>query len=157
MYLETDCWDPRGRTTASLHLIQLNASGHREPKLLLDSVPGKFSFSDPVWLSETAYAYLNRTGAEESVWYRSVHDEEEPKHLLTFPMGTSPSALKFLAAQNTSSSSGVLSFSAHVWKGSRIEDTARLEKEYENRGDGAMVWDETFIRYVPLFSGDARN
>jgi hypothetical protein len=130
------------RTTTSLHLIQLNGSQH-EPELLLESIPGKFSFSDPIWLSDTSYAYLNRTGAEASLYTRKLH-KDEPAHLLTFPAGTSPSGLKFVASHN--STEGVLAFSAHVWKGFPIEETARLEEEYEGRGDGAMVWDETFIR-----------
>jgi hypothetical protein len=121
----------------------------------VESIPDTFSYSDPVWLSDNLIAYVNRTGADVGLWYRSVNGNVHgdsgsaatPRHLLDFPPASSPSALKYLpTASKGSSAGGVLAFSAHVWKGHDIEETGRLEKEYENRGDGAMMWDETYIR-----------
>ncbi|KAJ9124302.1 hypothetical protein QFC22_001102 [Naganishia vaughanmartiniae] len=143
------------KTVYSLYLIHLNETSGSEPRLLVESIPDAFSFSDPIWLSDNHIAYINRTGADVELWYKGInvksHDQSgsygNPCHLLDFPAGSSPSALKYLAAAGKDSShGGVLAFSAHVWKGHSIEETARLEKEYESRGDGAMMWDETYIR-----------
>lgn len=145
------------KTTASLHIIHLNETSGPQPVLALESVPGQFSFSDPIWLSDSTFAYVNRTGADVAVWSRGFRHTardglalSEPRHLLDFPAGSSPSALKFLSGEKTNSKTptGVLAFSAHVWKGHDIEDTQRLEEEYANRGDDAMMWDELYIRYV---------
>ena len=145
-----------------MHVIRLNETSGPEPVLALESVPGRFSFSDPIWLSEYTFAYINRTNADVAVWSRDLHHTghhglalAEPRHLLDFPTGSSPSSLKFLSDKKSASkaSSGVLAFSAHVWLGHDIEDTQRLEEEYANRGDDAMIWDELFIRYVRIFLG----
>jgi hypothetical protein len=120
-------------------------------------VPGQFSFSDPLWLSDSTFAYINRTGADVAVWSRGFHHSAhdglvlaEPRHLLDLPAEASPSALKFLPGEfkDATAPTGVFAFSAHVWKGHEIEDTQRLEEEYANRGDDAMVWDETYLRCV---------
>ncbi|KAJ9126721.1 hypothetical protein QFC24_001752 [Naganishia onofrii] len=143
------------KTVSSLYLINLNETSRFEPQLLVESIPDTFSYSDPVWLSDNLIAYVNRTGADVGLWYRSINGDVHgdsgsaatPRHLLDFPPASSPSALKYLPTTDKGSSAGgVLAFSAHVWKGHDIEETGRLEKEYENRGDGAMMWDETYIR-----------
>ncbi|KAJ9104021.1 hypothetical protein QFC19_004155 [Naganishia cerealis] len=141
------------KTIASLYLISLNETSGPDSQLVLESIPDRFSFSDPIWLSDKHIAYINRTGADVGLWYQDVsakagsQHSKIPRHLLNFPASSAPSSLKFLSSSGkNSSASGVLAFSAHVWKGYSIEETERLEKEYESRGDDAMVWDETYIR-----------
>jgi hypothetical protein len=155
--------------TKSLYLISTDPKRAKqdEPALLVESNKAT-SISEPLWLNNITVGYLNTTGGSSQLWYIDLnttansvtiakgghrHDQlPTPQYLHTFP--TEPSSLKFSVLpeavnKKTSDSvhlSGVLGFSAHVWKGASIEDTEKLNKAWDERDDEGLVWDETYIR-----------
>ena len=151
-------------TTKSLYVISLDPKRAEkdEPVLLVQSDKST-SIGEPLWLTEHVVAYLNTTGGSSELWSISLNDTARfasggkqphlpaPQHLHTFPVA--PSSLKFKPLQETASkkdahSTGILAFSAHVWKGASIEDTSRLDKLWAEREDEGLVWDELYIRQV---------
>jgi len=138
-----------------------------EPTLLVESNKAT-SISEPLWLNNITIGYLNTTGGSSQLWYidlntttkfvasaKGAHKHDQlptPQYLHTFP--TEPSSLKFSvlpeAVNNKTPDSahltGVLGFSAHVWKGVSIEDTEKINRAWEERYEEGLVWDETYIR-----------
>jgi hypothetical protein len=122
---------------------------------LLTSSP-ESSFSEPIWTSNQTIVYLNTTkGENPQLWgldtsHLSSTNQAHlnPEYIFTFP--TTPSSLKYIAPPNhvggSDGTEGVLSFSAHVWKGRGIEEVKKLDEEWEEKGDSGMMWDELFIR-----------
>lgn len=155
--------------TKSLYLISTDPKRAEkdEPALLVESNKAT-SISEPLWLSNITVGYLNTTGGSSQLWYidlnataafvgsaKGGHKHERsptPQHLHTFP--TEPSSLKFSALPETvnrktsepAHTTGVLGFSAHVWKGASIEDTEKINKAWAERDVEGLVWDETYIR-----------
>lgn len=158
------------RNTKSLYVIPLDPKrAEKDEPVLLVRSNEITSIGEPLWLDENTVAYLNTTAGSSELYSisfnGSAHFESSgkqhhlpapprlptPKHLHTFP--TTPSSLKFKPLPRTggkkdSHSTGVLAFSAHVWKGASIEETSRLNKAWEEREDEGLVWDELYIRRV---------
>jgi hypothetical protein len=151
--------------TKSLYIISIDPkrTGKDEPVLLVKSDKST-SIGEPLWLNEETVAYLNTTAGTSELRYISLNTSaylgsngKEPHlpishRLHTFPI--TPSSLKFKRLPQTNGSkkeslvTGVLAFSAHVWKGASIEDVVRLDKMWEERDDEGLVWDELYIRRV---------
>lgn len=158
-------------TTKSLYVISTDPKrAEKDEPVLLVRSDKDTSIGEPLWLNEETIAYLNTTGGSAELWSISLNasshlDSESrgkgsqpnlpvPHHLHTFPIA--PSSLKFKALPKTVAGkkgshpheTGVLAFSAHVWKGASIEDAARLDKMWDERDDEGLVWDELYIRQV---------
>jgi hypothetical protein len=162
------------RGTTTLYLIDLKPGPEKKKKegergeqaeftpLELVRSDHTTAISEPIWLDERTVGYLNTTDGQAELWSLPVphahdHSPERARRVHTFPVP--PSGLKFkplpprsskgkdaLADADADARTGVLAFSGHVWKSGSIEDTKRLDREWEAREDEGEVWDETYIR-----------
>lgn len=108
-----------------------------KPRKLFAATPG--TVSELVWLSDTTIAYLNGTTMHH---FSTQHDPIRTMHLLDLPEGTEPSSLTY------EPESHLLVFSAAVWGAdSSLEDTAKGDKKWDNRGNSAYVYDDLFVRH----------
>lgn len=108
-----------------------------KPRKLFAATPG--SASELIWLSDTTVAYLNGTTMHH---FSIKHDPIRTMHLLDLPKGTEPSALTY------EPESHLLVFSAAVWGAdSSLEETAKGDKKWDNRGTSAYVYDDLFVRH----------
>lgn len=94
----------------------------------ISTVPAEAS--EVFWI-EDDWAYLNGTTVQRGKDGEVVH---------RFPQG--------VEANSVEHARGQLVFVGQMWEGHQFEDTDRLDKEYEQRGDTGVVFDELFVRYV---------
>ncbi|EIW65930.1 hypothetical protein TREMEDRAFT_70362 [Tremella mesenterica DSM 1558] len=67
--------------------------------------------------------------------------KDGPNELFRFPKGISPSDLKYDRSRE------IILFSGQVWDNGGFEDVEKKDKEFEERGNSGMVFDDLFIRH----------
>lgn len=131
-----DQWNATTDVTArTVWLIQLPSGKTHD---LLHTVPSHAS--EVFWLGDKGeWGWLNGTDV-----YAVDHRNKSQK-LLSFPEGVEANSVRYTQAK--------LVFVGQLWEGHEFEDTPRLDKEYAERGDSGVVFDELFIRCVARMSG----
>lgn len=147
-----DQWDPKSdKTTRTVYLVNLEGieisateskqhanKDKKRVRELFSSPPGEAS--ELIWLSNTTVAYLNGT----SMHHFSVASDASGRvmHLLDLPEGTEPSGLAYEPESHT------LAFSAAVWQDNEdIEQTAKGNEAWDNRGFTGVVYDDLMVRH----------
>lgn len=115
----------------SLYLLNLTSSSQRR---LLHTTPSEAS--ELFWISETIFGHVNGTSVHSTYLNGTTHK--------TSHLNFSPSSVVYHPHTHK------LYFTAQVWEGSRLEDIQRDDKAYDERGFDGEIYDELFIRYVPV-------
>ncbi|WRT66611.1 uncharacterized protein IL334_003570 [Kwoniella shivajii] len=139
-------WEPKtDSTNRSIYLLALNTTLTVPPISLLNTTANQAS--QFLWLDSSTLAYINGSSLCSLTINYTVGSLPgtplaRPEEILTFPDGVDPTALRF------EPKGGLLAFSGKVWKHSGdFEATGSFDKQWESRGDSALVYDDLFVRH----------
>ncbi len=127
------------RTTRVIYVLDLKKS-KSSPIEIISTTPA--SASDFIWLSQSTFAYLNSSSLYSASIRSGKHAAVSTNVLVEFPRGTNPTNLQYEAE------TGLLAWSGMVWQDGDFGHVAKLDEEYEHRGDTGQVYDELYVRYA---------
>ncbi|KAJ2846657.1 dipeptidylpeptidase [Coemansia brasiliensis] len=106
--------------------------------------------SEPVWLSSDTLGFITTDAKSHTSTLYSVRTsgkhKSKPHAVFTAPVPISD--------VQYNEKSGILAFTAQVYKNSSLEETAKLDAKEQERADTAMVYDELWVRHWDTFVTD---